>query len=1217
MAASFQASEKGLAIIDKLRRRKGWAKKDKVWYGLANTSESTLGRFWRREPITQEIFVNICTVIGANWEEIYDDSDAELLEAKDITITNLEPEIASPPTPTDSPKIDWGEALDDTQGFVGRKDELTTFKQWIITDRCRLVAILGKGGMGKSLLSVALVKQIQQDFKFVIWRSLRDAPKLDDILTDLINFVAPERNPENLTEKIKVFMEILQTSRYLIVLDNFEAIFQGRQNVGKYLPGYENYGDLLTRVGQSNHKSCLVITSRENPTEVADFGEIDGPVRSQIISGLSTEAKKILDEKGLSGTSTEKDKLIDIYDGNPLALKLVSQWIKEVYHGAINTFLSRPQKIKAITKLDELLEEQYERLQKAPMLERSVMYWLAINRESVLIEELEDDLLPPLSDKWSNEIYCLNQRYLIETNSSGYTLQNVIMEYMTQKLCIKIIKEIDSGELDKFNSYALLKANSKDNIREVQKRLIIQPIIDKLTTNLGGKDELITHLNGLIDTIRTKKMRGYAAGNLINLLCILQADLKGYDFSGLTIKQAFLRDVELHKVNLENAELENCVFPEVMGEVWHAVFSADGQTLAVGDELGIIHIWDMKQSYKKQYTLFEHTADITSLIFSPDLSPDPKKLISFSRDQTIRFWDITTGKSQKIIPIASDQLTVSAISYNKQLLATNCANNGEVKLWDLNTGEHIRTLSEHTEPVTLVIFSPNGELLVTASKDKTINVWNVQNGELLTNIPEYRDVEGAGIAFNRHGTILAAGSRIDHTIKLWDMSDPNNIHYINTIPDAHKNEIRSLAFRPDGKILASGSGDKKVKLWDISDINNIKLIKTLEGHSSWMHQVKFSPDGKILISSSGDKTVRVWNVEQPDKAYLIETFRGYSNWIRGLAFSRDGKVLVSGSDDKTLRLWKTETKELLQTWRGHDERLQMIAFSPDGKTLASSSWDFTVKSWEFSTNKLTGKCVTFSEHTDQVYCVAFTPDGKFLISAGDDHKVKIRNFPIDNHGKTWEPELDQLFALAVSPDSTIIAVGGIKPEIKLRNINTNQDIKTLTGHQREIIGLAFHPDGKLLVSSSYDQTVRLWDVETGHEIQQFKGQMVWTYQVEFSPNGQFLAFGSVKNTLCLYQVNTDTNEYERLHHCQENIERTEDRRHTINILSVAFSPDSEIVASGNSDGIIHLWDVKTGTLLGTQSIPKPYEGMNITGVTGLKEFQKSTLKKLGAVENEG
>jgi WD40 repeat protein len=1183
MADTLRASEQGLKIVDEARGRKRWQKAASIWVDNALTSTASLKRFWARCAIDRNAFIGICQAVGVNWQQV-----AELEEGDG---------------PPDYTNIDWGEAPD-TTGFVGRNEELATLQQWIINDRCRLVAILGSGGMGKSSLSVALVKQIQQNFTLVIWRSLREAPKLDNFLTNLIQRISPERNPENLTAKINVFIEILQTSRYLIVLDNFEAIFQGEQNVGKYLPGYENYGDLLTRIGQSNHQSCLVITSREKPSEVANLEGTNGPVRALSLSGLSTEAQKILDEKGLSGTPEEKQKLINIYDGNPLALQIVSSLITDVFNGEINKFLKKPRVINR--GINDLLDQQYQRLQKSPMLERSVMYWLAINRELVSIYELEDDLLRPLSEIWPEELSDLKGRSLIETNSFGFTLQNVIMEYMTERLQNEIPKEIKSGKLDKFNSYALLKANSKDNVREVQKRKIIQPIIDKLTTELGSKDEVITHLKGLIDTIRTQKLRGYAGGNLINLLCILKADLTGDNFSRLTIKQAFLRDVELHQVNLENAELENCVFPEVMGEVWNGVFSADGTILAVGDELGNVHIWDMT-TREKLHTLFEHTGEITSLSFRPD----HKTLISFSRDKTIRFWDITTGKSKESIPLeaeTSDNLTTGTISYNQQILATNRVNDGQVKLWDLNTGKHIKTLSEHTEPVTVVIFSPNREILVTASKDKSIKVWNVENDQPLlmkTMREEYRDVERGGIAFNCDGKILAAGSRTkDYTIKLWDMSDPNNISHINTITDAHENEIRALAFSRDGKILASGSGDKKVKLWDISDIKNIKLIKILEGHSSWMHQVKFSPDGKILISSSGDKTVGVWNVEQPDKAYLIETFRGYSNWIRGLAFSRDGKVLVSGSDDKTLRLWDTETKKLLQTWRGHDERLQMIAFSPDGKTLASSSWDFTVKLWKFSTDTPTGECFkTFSEHTDQLYCVAFTPDGKFLISAGDDHKVKIQNLNSNNHVKTWEPKLDQLFSLAVSPDSKIIAVGGVQPWIKLRNIHTDEDIKTLTGHEREILGLAFSPDGKKLVSSSYDQTVRLWDVEKGDEIQQFEGQLVWTYKVEFSPNGQFLAFGSVDNTLCLYQVNTDTNKYEILHHCSG---------HTSNILSVAFSPNSEIVASGSSDETIKLWDTKTGKCLTTLEVERPYQGMKINGIKGLKEVEEKTLKALGA-----
>jgi len=191
-----------------------------------------------------------------------------------------------------SPKVDWGEAPHTSQ-FYGRDKELAQLKQWIIDDCCRMVAVLGVGGIGKTSLAATLVDQIQEEFDYVFWRSLQNAPPLKSILQDCIKFISDQQQidlPEDIEGQLSILMDYLRKSRTLLILDNGESILQAGDRTGQYRHGYEGYGKLLQRVGETRHQSCLLLTSREKPKEIARLEGNISPVHSLQLPGLEQMA---------------------------------------------------------------------------------------------------------------------------------------------------------------------------------------------------------------------------------------------------------------------------------------------------------------------------------------------------------------------------------------------------------------------------------------------------------------------------------------------------------------------------------------------------------------------------------------------------------------------------------------------------------------------------------------------------------------------------------------------------------------------------------------------------------------------------------------------------------------------------------------------------------------------------------------------------------------
>ena len=1090
-------------------------------------------------------------------------------------------------------KVDWGEAID-VSAFYGRTSELATLDKWLLQDSCRLIAIAGIGGIGKTALSVKLAEQVKDKYDYVIWRSLRDAPSIQDILNNLIQFLGGEQTagaelPESTNEKISLLVECMRSSRCLIVLDNVESLFRDSSRAGVCDEEYEEYERLFQRVGESQHQSCLLLTTREKPKQVAVLEGENTPIRTLQLNGMKyKESEKILQAKGVSASKAELDKLITYYNGNALALKIVATTIRELFNGNVADFLR--QNTAIFGDIRELLDEQFNR---SIAIEKKMMYWLAINREPITLAQIEEDLVGSISQfELLEGIESLSRRCLIDRIEKNvmiekaqvcFTLQSVVMEYVTSRLIDNVCREIKDCNLKLFRFHALMKATAKDYIKNSQIPLIIKPIINKLLVILKGQKNLENRLKKIIVTLQEKFPRepGYTAGNIINMLCQMETDLTGYDFSNLCIWQADLCQVRLHDVDFQNADLAKSIFVETFGGVLSVAFSPDGKILAMGDTNGEIRLRQVLDG-KQILTLKGHEKWVTSLAFSPDGS----MLASSSIDYIVNLWNINTGQCLQTLQEHNDEVWSVAFSPDGIMLASG-SDDCTIILSNVTTGECLRIFRGHTSWVCSVIFSLDGQTLISGSDDHTIKFWNINTGEYLKTLRGHYDGIRS-ITLSPDGQTLASGSN-DWTVKLWDISTGQCLKTFQ----GHSNEVYSVAFSPDSTRIASGSHDRTVKLWDIS---TGQCLKTFQGHFSWVFSVAFSPKNDLILSGSYDQTAKLWNIYN---GQCLRTFQGYTNQLLSVTFSPDGQTLASGSHDCCVRLWNISTGQCLKIFQEHRSAIQSVTFSPDGQTLASGSHDCCVRLWNIST----GQCLkTFQEHRSAVWSVAFSPDGRLLASSSDDRTVKLWDTSTGQCLKTFREHRSAVWSIAFSPDGQILASGSLDQTIKLYNVSLGKTIRILEGHKNWVWSVAFSPNGKLLASTSPDGTLRFWNINNGECERNLQEDAASLQSIVFSSDSQTLASCSHDYLVKLWNVTTGK--------CFRALQG-----HTSKVWSVAFSPNDKILASSGDDETIRLWDVKTGECLKILKAEKPYEQINIEGVTGLTEATIATLKVLGASDN--
>jgi RNA polymerase sigma factor (sigma-70 family) len=542
--------------------------------------------------------------------------------------------------------------------------------------------------------------------------------------------------------------------------------------------------------------------------------------------------------------------------------------------------------------------------------------------------------------------------------------------------------------------------------------------------------------------------------------------------------------------------------PTVLGtpideQVTAVAFSRDGRRLVTaggGQNLpGQLKIWDIAAA--RELVAVDRIAGVQAVV----LAADGESVISADRSGQILWRDLGSGEERASLDAHAGAVLGLALAPQGDLLAS-CGADGTVKVWDAQGLGKPQIFGGHADRVQSVAFLHHRRGVVSGSRDKSVRIWDIGRGQETSLLKSPAAIEA--VAVSPDDTLVAAASGA--AIRLWHAETGAEIAVLSI----EGRTFFSVAFSPEGRLLAAAGDDGAIYLWDVATRQS---AGTLEKHSGPVRALAFSQDGKHLASGSADKTAKVWPLGDAGSPVTFLTSWSGIRPIAALAYAPDGESFAVATRDNTLHVRDAQNGDVLVMMRGHQSEVTCVAFAPDGRTIASGSRDNTIRLWEWATG---ANRAVIPAQSDGVFAVAFSADGRTLASAGADGMVRL-----------WDPARGKLLgaleghtatvrALATGPDGRL-ASGGDDRAIKIWDWAAKAEVMTLHGHQGAVRALAYAPGGAL-ASAGDDALINVWQPGADtprHTLWRHQGPVL---ALAFAPGGGPLVSGGQDNSVLVW-----------------------------------------------------------------------------------------------------
>ena len=567
------------------------------------------------------------------------------------------------------------------------------------------------------------------------------------------------------------------------------------------------------------------------------------------------------------------------------------------------------------------------------------------------------------------------------------------------------------------------------------------------------------------------------------------------------------------------------------------------------------------------------------------ISSDGTQLLSASRDDTWRIWNIETDDETRVFDGHDADLLAIEFSPDNRSVIT-AGSDATLRVWNAVSGRETLRI-EHESPVRSIAISPDGALIASSDDDNGVFLWDSSSGELIRSFTGH-SASVNQVVFSSDGQLLGTGS-LDNTAAIWHVNSGERLQEFT----GHTQCICSIAFSPDDDFFLTTGYDNIARLWDSESGAEIQRFS---GHDEFIYQGLFTPDGDFILTASEDGTLRLWNIETGLEVRRITT---QSTGISALEISQDGTFIYTGSTDGNIQSWQFEFIPEPQILPDPQEsRRRGIILSdllPDGRVLLMGNADGTIRYWSVERSLIlretsTGNGAIFND-------MVLSPNGNSIMIGGNNGNLAMFDTASGTELQVYLGHRGAIYDVEISSDGLQAITGGEDNTIRVWNVFTGDEILQLGGHTAPIRAVASSADNQFILTGSEDTTMRLWDIEVVRSLHQFRGHEGIIRAVAFSPDGTYALSGSDDRTARLW--NTETGELE---HTFEG--------HTDSVLSVAFSPDGTSILTGSADGTARLWDIETAEVLrnlvghedAVRSVSFSLDGSQIITSDGLAAF---------------
>lgn len=511
---------------------------------------------------------------------------------------------------------------------------------------------------------------------------------------------------------------------------------------------------------------------------------------------------------------------------------------------------------------------------------------------------------------------------------------------------------------------------------------------------------------------------------------------------------------------------------------------------------------------------------------------------------------------------------------------------GKATLWDSHSGELLHTF-DAGQYVHSVAFDPTGERLAVGSSDNKIRIHRTTDGQLLTTLVGHTDAV-LSVRFSEDGTqLLSAG--YDNTARLWDLANGEILQTLR----GHNWWVWSAEFSPAGQRIVTASQDGKAIVWEQTTENGpYEEMTQFTQHRGPVYAARFSPDGSQIATAGYDRRVLLWNpdeVHPPDIARRLDhkpdlpspfvQLGIHEGPVRGLSFAPDGQTLASGGQDNVIRIWQISSGKQLMELRGHASHVRDCVYSPDGDSLLSAGRDGQVKLWQPDRY---AEMVVFDKgplgESDAVLAAHFSRDGTELVTADRDRTATLWNIakrePIQHfaEGHEFLASTAQFF-----DDGSRLATGAGDSTVRVWDVATGTELLLLEG-TGYTAALAVSPDGKWIASGGTDTGLQIWDASTGKRFNSLESHESPVTAIAFSADSQTLASGDDLGRCFLWRRDPQSGIWTVSHQLLG---------HSRAIVDLAFAQGDRLLVSASGDNTCGVWDVTTGTELRDRVLKHP------------------------------